>query len=634
MLDVLRTHSKSIVIKILFGILILSFAAWGVGDMIRVGAGIDWIAEVGPAKIGPNELHNEVQAELSRLQQALGPSFDKTKLQPADIAGVVLQRLIDRKLLTLAANELGVAVPDDVISARIRADKTFHNKAGQFDRFAYEQILRDNGLNEDQFVAMMRGDLTRAQFLESMVADAGPTVAPKAMAEALFRHRFERRAAEVVRIADAAMPEPAAPAPEALAKFHQDSAAKFTAPEYRALTVLRLDAADLMGGIEITEAQAKESFEQRAAEFVEPEKRNLLQMILGKEEDARKAFEMVAKGADFAQVAKDVAGQPADALALGMVTRDDLLAEIADAAFQVDAGGIVQPTRSALGWHVLKVVSVQTGRQTTFEEARAKVTQEARRDKAAEVLFDMANKIEDKMGGGATIEDAGKAFGAKVVKIAAIDAQGNDPSGAKVTDLPPGKAFLETAFATGPNQDSGLVETGHDGFFLLRVDGVTPPALKPLDQVRDAVLAQWKDSERARLAAETAAQLAAAVQAGKDMAAAAKELGYSVGVAGPFTREGVGVPKEMPADLAARLFELKVGDVAEGRGKGGSLVARLKEIQAADVSGDAPGVQALRTQVAGEMRNDISQQLAEALRKRFPVSINNAGLKKLYEPRS
>ncbi|MBI2584270.1 MAG: SurA N-terminal domain-containing protein, partial [Rhodospirillales bacterium] len=36
MLTEIRKYSKSFVVKILFGILIASFAAWGVDDMIRV----------------------------------------------------------------------------------------------------------------------------------------------------------------------------------------------------------------------------------------------------------------------------------------------------------------------------------------------------------------------------------------------------------------------------------------------------------------------------------------------------------------------------------------------------------------------------------------------------------------------
>lgn len=630
MLEVFRKHSQSIVVKILFGLLIVSFAAWGVGDMIRVGAQADWVAEVGPAKIGPIELDNEVRHEYERLQKALGPAFDRDKLQPGGIAPIVLQRLIDRKLLSLAADELGIAVPDDVVATHIRKDKNFINQFGQFDRMAFEQVMASNGLTEERYAVLLRGDLMRGQFLESMVADTGPA-APKVLAEATFRHRFQQRVAEVVRIADAAMPEPADPDEGTLAKFHQDNGRKYTAPEYRTLTVLRLEAADLMGGIEVSEAQAKEAFEQRAGEFMEPERRDLLQMVLTKEADAQKAADLLAKGGDFTQVGRDVANQTPEALALGTVAKDELLPEVAEAAFALAAGGVSAPVRSALGWHIVKVAKIVPGRQTTFAEAHDRLVTDIRKEKAVEALFALANKVEDKMGGGGTIEEAGKEFGLKVVKIAAMDAQGHDPEGKPVADLPPGKAFLETAFATGLNQDSGMAETRQDGFFVLRVDGVTPPALRPLEGVRPQAVADWKDEERRRLAGEAADKLIAAVQAGQDFADAARAAGFTVGSAGPFTRDGVGVPKEMPADLVAKLFDLKVGEMAQGRAKGAAMVARLKEIKDADPAANAAGLASERARLAGEMRNDLAIQLSEVLRKRFPIQINNAAIKKLYE---
>lgn len=633
MLEVFRKHSKSIVIKILFGLLILSFGAWGIGDMIRVSATVDWVAEVGPSRIGPNELSNEVQQEVQKIQQQLGPAFRPDMISKEGIANLVLRRLVDRRLMSMGAEELKVTVPDEVVSGEIRRDGMFANKSGQFDRFAYERLLRENGLNEDRYVALLRGDMIRGQFLRSLLSDAGKG-APKTLAEGVYRHRFQRRAAEVVKVADAAMPEPAQPTAEALAWFHQNSAAKYTAPEYRALTILRLEASALSGGIAVTEEQAKEAFDQRAAEFTSPEKRDLRQIVVAKEEEARKAFEEIAKGGDFTKVAKEVAGLSPDALSLGKMARDELLPEVAAAAFGVDKGGVTPPVHSILGWHVVQVTDIEAGRQTTFAEAREKVMQEVRKEKAVEALYELANKAEDKVGGGGTLEEAGKELGIRVQKVAAVDAKGLDPSGQPVADLPPGKEFLKVAFATGANQDSVLTEAGKDGFFMLHVDKVTAPALRPLDEVRAQVATDWKAAERAKAAAELAGKLAAAAREGKELAAVAPSFGFAAGTAGPFTRDGVGLPKEVPADMAAKLFEVKAGEVIEHPTQGAVLVARLKEIAEADPAADGSTLAGLRGQLANEMRGDLMQQLSEGLRGRFPVKINNAGIKKLFDPKS
>ena len=51
MLEAIRSRATSIVVKILFILLIISFGAWGIGDMIRSGTSVTKVAEVGPVEI-------------------------------------------------------------------------------------------------------------------------------------------------------------------------------------------------------------------------------------------------------------------------------------------------------------------------------------------------------------------------------------------------------------------------------------------------------------------------------------------------------------------------------------------------------------------------------------------------------
>ena len=45
MLEAIRKRAGSLVVKILFLFLVLSFVVWGIADVFRPGGGADWAAE-------------------------------------------------------------------------------------------------------------------------------------------------------------------------------------------------------------------------------------------------------------------------------------------------------------------------------------------------------------------------------------------------------------------------------------------------------------------------------------------------------------------------------------------------------------------------------------------------------------
>ena len=59
MLDAIRKRSGSIVVKVLLFLLILSFAAWGIGDYIGGGSSDRGVAIVGESKITSQYFYNE-----------------------------------------------------------------------------------------------------------------------------------------------------------------------------------------------------------------------------------------------------------------------------------------------------------------------------------------------------------------------------------------------------------------------------------------------------------------------------------------------------------------------------------------------------------------------------------------------
>ena len=615
MLDAIRKRTTSIVAFGLIGLLILSFVVWGIGDLLRVRIA-DVVAEVGGVDIPPERLGNEFQREISRLGNQSGVQLTREQARSFGLLESVLQTMIERTLYDLGADDLGVAISDDLIARDIRAKPEFRNQLGTFDSSRFNQVLRSNGISEAGYVALLRGNLARGQYMDSIRAGG---VAPKALIEAVYRHRQEKRRAEVVKVADKSMTVTGAPGVAALAAYHKDNPTPFTAPEYRRLTAVILDAADLAREIAVSDEELNDAYQQREGEFRQPERRHLRQMVLTEEADAKRAYGLLSEGREFGEASKEVSG--VYAMKLGLIARSRLLPEMADIAFSLAEGAYSQPFESPLGWHLIMVDGIVKATLQTLEQVRDKLTTGVARDKAIDGLFSLANQLEDQLGGGATIEEAAGRLNLRLLRIDAADRLGLDTFGNPVAGLPPGSVFLDAAFRTSEGEESPLTETGTDGYFIVRVDGITDPALRPLDAVRADVTNAWKAERRAEAADTAAKALLEKIKGGAPLAEGAK--GFKVTKPEPFTRQTVNAEHGLPQKLVSGLFGIKPGDAVMARGAGGVYVARLEEILPANLLSDSDGLKALETQLTRSVQADLLAQLAGALRERFPVTVNS-----------
>ena len=68
MLEMLRKNVSGILAKILIGLLIVSFAVWGIGDMVR-SYGLDVVANVGGTPIKSNDFRQAYHAQLNNISR-------------------------------------------------------------------------------------------------------------------------------------------------------------------------------------------------------------------------------------------------------------------------------------------------------------------------------------------------------------------------------------------------------------------------------------------------------------------------------------------------------------------------------------------------------------------------------------
>lgn len=626
MLQAIRGTVGSWIVKILFGLLILSFAVWGIGDMVGDGPPEQTVATVGEIDIPLPVFEQEFQRRLSQLRQALGPQATRELAARFGMIEGTVDTLVDETLMNLAAADMGLALPDEAIAGLVREQPMFQDEVtGRFSRDLFLRVLAANRLSEPQYVESLRRDLQRETMLRAFQAGMP---APAPLVEVLLAYRQETRIADMVRIRADAVEEPPEPTDSELMTYHRTHEALFTAPEYRALTVLTLTTEDLLDEIAVDEATLRDEYLARADQYQRLDRRRFDQVVLPPgAEDAALALAEAARAAGSLSAAMERPDAPdASVIPLDWTTREDMVPDLAEPAFSLPEGGISTPVRTPFGWHVLQVTGVEEGGTVPFEAVREDVERAVKRDRALDLLFEFSNALDDAMAGGASLAEAADLLGLPLVSTPPVSAEGEARGDEQAPPIPAWPEVLATAWTLAEGQQSRLEETeARDGYYIVRVDRIIPPAVRPLEAVRSQVAEAWRADQYAEAAIELADAAKSRLDSGEDPAAIAEALGPAA-VAGEtpaLLRDGSN-RDGLPDVLVSNLFEMERGETTLLPTAEGAIAARLASVSEGDSAPEAR--QQLAEGLRAELSEDLMAQYLAALRADYPVEINRAML--------
>jgi len=630
MLSALRRLAGTWFAKVLFVLLILSFAVWGIGDMVR-GVGRDTaVARVSGEPIGIEETQTALRRETQRLVRALGPQFEPDERIRQALARQALDQLVMQQVLRAETERLGLAVPDDAVRDFVFNLEGFRGLDGRFSRGALDAFLRGSGLTEAEFLGYVRADLLRQQLTSAVRAGAA---APALLTERLARWAQEQRQAVIVTLRTADAPEPPAPTEAQLRRFHENNPERFSTPELRVATVAVMTADRLSREVEVSDADLAAAYEQRRDRFHKPERRTIEQAVVPDQEKAEALARAWREGATLEALTKLAEAAGGQALSLGVVAASDMpLPELAEAAFALPAGGVSAPVQSPFGWHVLHVAGIAPPEVRSLDEVRDELRRDIAQEKAADIAFERANRIEDALAGGATLPEVAARFNLGLASVR-IDAEGRDAEGRPV-DLPVIEAarepLVKAIFAAVPGAAPKLRET-EAGFVAIDLKEIQPPALRPFEQVEPAVREAWIADQRRHAQEQRAAALMEAARGGKPLAEAASAAGLSAREVAEIARDPAAAGA-VPPELLAPLFELKQGEATMVPTREGFAVAQVTGIAVPEAATAPAALAPVRSAVEQSIAQDLEVQFLSALRARADVRVNERLLEQLARP--
>lgn len=554
MLQTLRKGASGIVAKMLMGLLILSFAIWGIADVFR-GFGSQTLATIGSTEITVPEFRQIYQERIQQISQQIKRGLTPDQARAIGLPQQILNERLAEAALDDRVKQLGLALSDDEIAKRIRENPAFRGPSGSFDPNYFAQILRSNGFTEARFVDAERRLALRQQFIEAL---GGGMSVPQTLRDAISRYESEQRTVSYVLMNLPSTAEIADPGEEALRTFFDARKIAFKAPEFRKVSVLLLTPESVASTIEISDADIKAAYEANLAQFGTPEKRVVQQIVFPNADEARAAAEKIAAGTSFADIAAERKLDAKD-IDLGDISRDEILDKaVADAAFALPADGTSGVVQGRFGPVIVHVGAVTPGTTKPLEAVSAELRTVLQAERAGRLLHDKHDQIEDERAGGAKLGEIASKLGLKLVEVD-TDRQGRTPAGEAIAPLPDQATIITGAFDSDVDTENDPVQLANNaGYAWYAVEAITPPRDRTFEEAKAQVLDRWRQDEAAKQLDEKLAALKQKIDGGTPFVDAVTADGFELRTASDL-RRGRASSEGFPQSAIAAVFETKQG---------------------------------------------------------------------------
>jgi peptidyl-prolyl cis-trans isomerase D len=542
---------------VLFGALAFIFAAWGAYGIATLQFGSSTsAAKVNGETIPYDQVRQAWLQQQAEWQQRFGgemPAAVKARLEDE-----LLERFVRTALMAQHTRELGYRVTDAQLLAAVRSEPAFQLE-GRYSPDVAKMRLQQAGISEDTFEEDLRQSL-RAAELQNGIRDSD-FITPAEL-QHIRALQSEQRQVQYAIVPAAKFASTAPLDDKSVQAYYDAHRADFMNPEFARVQYADLRLAQVASGIQLSDADLHEYYDKHKDRYVEPERRqarHILIAVNASRNDAaalKRAQEVLAKakaGADFASLAKqysDDSGSAAQGGELGWSERGSFVAPFAAALFAMKPNDIAGPVKTQFGYHVIQLEGIQPGRTKTFDQARAEIEAQLRRDRATDRFGDIQEQIQQQLDQGTpTLEGLAKQFGMQTGEVAQF------VRGAGGGALGNSRELQDTVFSDsvlGEHHIGGPVLIGDDRLVLVRALDHRAPAPKPLGEVRDRIVAALR-TERANQAALAAAQAAAQrLDAGASFDSVVHDLGVTAEPAHFVGRTDPSVP----ASLRDAIFTL------------------------------------------------------------------------------
>lgn len=501
MLHFIRDKAKGWVAWLIVGLISIPFALWGVNSYMT-GPSDAVVAKVNGHEITQAQLQQAVQQYRDQMRNTMGDQFDPQMFEGDAIRVIILEDLIEQRLLFDTAGELGQRVPDQQVAQFIRSTPAFQID-DRFDQQQYAMVLARAGFTPTGYESQLRSDLLNAQLTQHIERSA---VASEKEVMRLMQLENQQREIGYGVIAVNDFINEVDITEEHAREFYDANIAAYTVPEQVSIEYLRLSVDEMADNIDVSEADLVQFYADNRQQFLGAEQRRASHILIEGDDQAAvaKAEEIAEKlqaGEDFAALAaeySDDTGSANEGGDLGYIQLDVMEPAFENVLFSLEVGHFSEPVKTDFGYHLILVTDIQEAEGQSFEQARDEVETQYREQTALTRFYDLADQLANlTFENPENLDVAAEALGLEIQTTSLFTRDGTSQG------LTSDNRVVEAAFQDDVlNQElnSPLVELSENDFVVLRKNSYKAAEPVGFAAVKEAIMQQLRFQQASDLA--------------------------------------------------------------------------------------------------------------------------------------
>ncbi len=536
MLNLMRKHAGSWMIKFILGAVILAFIPFGYG--IYQDRRDAEVATVNGEPIRFEAFNRQYNNLLDQVRNNFGGSVNEETIKGLRLKEQALNQLIDQKLMLTEAAKLNFSVSEEELVDSIGRIEAFQT-AGVFDPKRYEYVLSRIRLTQDSFEDEQKSALLIDKLRNFVISSVKVSDA-----EALEWYKWNNAETDIRYVKFSPKNyQGIAPTEDEVQSYFDAHKDKYKSEVELKVRYLRIGPEPFEKQVNISESDIQTYYDSNLDEFQTPktvEARHILikvdqeadeQTVAVTRQKAEEILKQARSGKDFAELAKKHSEGPTapNGGYLGSFRKEAMVKPFADQAFTMKAGDISDPVRTRFGWHIIKVEKVNEESTVTIDTAREDIRRKLTDERAKTLAFEMAELIYDNSFEG---EDLVRNAAENLFSIHETEYFTRKGPEKDVKDR---VKFATAAFDLTVG-DISTIQDLNDGYYILQVTDKKEARLPEFADVAAKVRADLIKEMQQEKAREEAQAFLATLKKGQSMADAAAKQGFAVDSTGFFKR--------------------------------------------------------------------------------------------------
>ena len=397
-------QEKKRVVQVVLILIIITFGFFGV-DSYNKSGGSSAPATVNGNSISQQEFDGAVRQQQDRVREQAGNSYDPALFDKPEIKKMILDNLIDQRLLSSQARKAGLTLSDVQLQQLIAGIPAFQ-KDGKFDKQRYESALISQNMSPDLFVSRVRDELSTRQLVDAFTKNGYSSLS---VADTLIRLNEQQRVVSVAQLSPDTLAKQVKVEDSAVNEYYEKNKGEFQVPERARVEYLIFSVAALQAQVTVDDAEISKYFEDHQAEFSTPEQRKAAHILISVDAKASDADKQAAKAkaeqilqqvkqspGQFAELARKHSQDPGSAANggdLGMFGRGMMVKPFDDATFKLLVGEVSGLVQSDFGIHIIKLLAIKGGKTQSLSEVKSVIGQKLKVQKANDRFAELSEKF-------------------------------------------------------------------------------------------------------------------------------------------------------------------------------------------------------------------------------------------------